>query len=242
MSSSASLAVAYKVANSRLLEFPYPHIYVEDVFPQDYFQDMRRLLPSVDDYESLSESGRVPKGTYKERFSLFLTPDKLEKLPAEKRAFWAQHAAWMGSGEFLSRFVGKFKAAIDARMARATGQFKMHADMLLVKDFTNYALGPHSDSVRKVISVIFYLPADESAVEAGTSIYVPKDKNFVCRGGPHYPFDGFEKMATMPYKPNSMFAFVKNPVSFHGVEKVERPDFHRDLLIYDIQMDRDPGV
>jgi hypothetical protein len=109
-------------------------------------------------------------------------------------------------------------------------------EALLVYDHTNYALGPHTDSPRKALSVLFYLPEDDTRPGLGTSIYVPKDPGFRCEGGPHYPFDGFDRMMTMPYVPNTLFAFLKTPVSFHGVEPVTEPAFHRSLLLYDLHL------
>jgi hypothetical protein len=45
---------------------------------------------------------------------------------------------------------------------------------------------------------------------------------------------GFLKLTTMPFKPNSLFAFVKGDNSFHGVEPVTDPDTKRWLLLYDV--------
>ena len=51
--------------------------------------------------------------------------------------------------------------------------------------------------------LLFYLPADARFARHGTSIYVPKEPGFVCPGGPHHEFEKFERMATMPFLPNS---------------------------------------
>jgi hypothetical protein len=39
----------------------------------------------------------------------------------------------------------------------------------------------------------------------------------------------------MPYLPNTLFAFVKNDRSFHGVEPIRDQDYRRHLLLYDIK-------
>jgi hypothetical protein len=105
---------------------------------------------------------------------------------------------------------------------------------MLVEDVTKYALGPHTDSPKKVITMLFYLPRDLSQSHMGTSIYLPKDPAFRCQGGPHYKFDGFQRLHTMPFVPNSLFVFFKTDNSFHGVEPVTDPDTKRWLLLYDI--------
>lgn len=100
-------------------------------------------------------------------------------------------------------------------------------ETLLVRDMPGYEIGPHTDSPKKVITALFYLRGEE-----GTSLYTPKDKGFTCKGGPHYEFKDFDKVATMPFKPNSMFAFLKSDKSFHGVEKTQ---YQREVLLCDIR-------
>jgi hypothetical protein len=34
--------VCYQVANAPIRDYPYPHIYVESVFPPDFYRAMRR--------------------------------------------------------------------------------------------------------------------------------------------------------------------------------------------------------
>ena len=40
----------------------------------------------------------------------------------------------------------------------------------------------------------------------------------------------------MEYRPNSLFAFIKNDRSFHGVEPIGDHDVLRDILLYDIRV------
>jgi len=70
----------------------------------------------------------------------------------------------------------------------------------------------------------------------GTSLYVPKDPQFTCPGGPHHDFELFRRVHTMEYLPNTLFAFMKTPDSFHGVEPITQPEVQRDLLLYDIKV------
>src|SRR5205809_1120171 len=109
-------------------------------------------------------------------------------------------------------------------------------EALLVNDHTDYSLGPHTDTPSKVVSVLFYLPGDDRLEKHGTSLYVPRKPGFTCQGGPHYLFDGFERVATMPFLPNTMFAFVKTDHSFHGVEPIADAAISRYLLLYDLRV------
>jgi hypothetical protein len=128
----------------------------------------------------------------------------------------------------------KFRAFIDARFKGRQPEFGDEA--LLVNDRTDYSLGPHTDTTSKVVSVLFYLPGDDRLEKHGTSLYVPRKPGFTCQGGPHYLFDGFERVATMPFLPNTMFAFVKTDNSFHGVEPIADAGISRYLLLYDLRV------
>lgn len=119
--------------------------------------------------------------------------------------------------------------------------WQFYDEALLVQDYTTYSLGPHTDNTIKVLSFLFYLPSDDSHAHLGTSIYVPKDPNFTCQGGPHHPFEWFNRMHTMPYLPNTLFAFLKTHNSFHGVEPITDPEVRRDLLLYDIRVSSPSG-
>jgi hypothetical protein len=91
-----------------------------------------------------------------------------------------------------------------------------------------------------VISLLFYLPEDDTRPHLGTSVYIPKDGQFRCPGGPHHSFDGFERVYAMPYVPNTLFAFPKNDHCFHAVEPIVEPGVRRDLLLYDITIESSP--
>lgn len=110
-------------------------------------------------------------------------------------------------------------------------------------DHTRYSLGPHSDSTKKVLTLLFYLPGDLSQEHLGTSIYMPRDPSFICLGGPHYPFEKFERIYSVPFRPNALFGFVKTANSFHGVEPLkEHESCRRQLLLYDINVPLQYGL
>jgi hypothetical protein len=231
MSSSAELQLCYKVANAPVSMFPFPHFYLRDVFPADFYASLRENLPDPEAMIPI-EQARPVKG-YKERFVLDFGEKHLAALPEHKRQFWQDMESWLVGGRFGQLLFGKFGKLIQDRYA-GQPEPQFYDESLLVQDITNYKLGPHTDSPRKVITLLFYLPKDDSQSHLGTSIYVPKDPNFTCMGGPHYSRDQFEKLYSMPFVPNSLFCFLKTYNSFHGVEPVGDPDTRRWLLLYDI--------
>src|SRR5581483_5509315 len=98
MYSNAELHMFYKVANAPISAFPYPHIYVPNVFPDDYYADMQRNMPDPKHMMPL-EVVRKVKG-YNERFVLELSEPSLATIEENKRPFWTDFGSWMTSGRF----------------------------------------------------------------------------------------------------------------------------------------------
>lgn len=115
-------------------------------------------------------------------------------------------------------------------------QLNARSETRLIRDHEGYKIGPHTDSPHKIVSLLFYLPATDDYADFGTSVYVPNDPSFKCAGGPHYPFEPFDKVTTAPYRANSCFGFWKTDRSFHGVEPLT-VEFNRDILLYNIYND-----
>jgi hypothetical protein len=243
MLSDVGLHVIYKIANAPIRLFPYPHMMVRDVFPPDFYQEIRAHLPPRNALQTIKSLGMVTgTGTFSEaRWVLPLVPNKIDGIDEPFRSFWNGVASWLVGGAFGTHMMPKFGAMLEQRFGDLR-KAQFFDEGYVVQDYTNYALGPHTDAPKKVLTFLFYLPADESQSHLGTSIYVPKDPQFVCAGGPHYPFDGFRRVITMPYLPNSLFAFVKTNNSFHGVEPVTGTEARRDLLAYDVKIVDGPDL
>jgi hypothetical protein len=233
MSSSAEQHTLYQVANAPLREHPYPHILVRDVFEPEFYRRMLKNLLPAELMRPIKEERQVGKGYSDDRYVYTLSQDKVGALPQPYGRFWDELTRWLLATPFALTLFGKFGPFIHERFGDPQPGFFNEA--LLVDDRVRYALGPHTDTPTKVITLLFYLPADASHPHLGTSIYVPRDPSFRCAGGPHYPFEQFERVVTMPYLPNTLFAFVKTDNSFHGVEPIRDRDYRRHLLLYDIK-------
>ena len=227
----AELHLTNRIANAPINTIPYPHCYIRQVFPPDFYAEMQRHLPDPQAMIPISEA-RGAKG-YKERFVLELKSERLSALPELKKNFWSGVMEWMLSKRLQELMLEKFGSFIPPRF-RDNPAFEFYADAMLIQDITDYKIGPHCDAPGKVVTMLFYLPADDSQTHLGTSIYVPKDPGFRCPTGVHHPPDGFDRVATMPFLPNSLFTFARSDTSFHGVEQVGDPDCRRWLLLFTI--------
>lgn len=217
---------------------PFAHFLVEDVFPDALYNEILNNLPSYDRFHVFSETGRVNADYNRNRLFLSSLPGDLLRLDPKPRAFWQELFAAVGSQEILNCLFEKFGPYLQARfetpgLGIAGGAFDVGMRVSLVRDRAGFELGPHTDSLSKLLSGLFYLPADDMNIDLGTSMYVPLDRDFRCSGSQHYGFEKFKRVKTAAYKANSFFMFVKTDVSFHGVENVER-DVSRDIMFLDI--------
>lgn len=200
----------YKLRNARKLAYPFPHIYAESVFPADFYKEMKEQVSACREFVSGSKDyhGRT-----------FADPNCIFGIDFMHDKDFARAIAKIFSSE-LSEHSQEEKIEIST-------------DIRLVRDGKDYYIGPHTDAPWKLISLLFYLPPGFGFEQYGTSIYLPKDREFRCPGGPHHKFEQFDKIYTAPYAPNSCFGFWKTDNSFHGVEPVDAV-FPRDVLLFNV--------
>lgn len=233
--------VHYQVANAEVRYYPFPHFYVAPVFPPDFYQLLLQNLPPTDWYRPIEETASVhfleqrPAGAslYAERFIADLADIEEREEQAGAGDFWRNISEWITSDRFRTLVLRKFGADITARFGEGT-KLATRIDARLVRDFTRYAIGPHTDSKAKLVSLLFYLPKDAAMSHLGTTIYAPLDPSFRCPGGPHYTARDFRKVASMPFTPNALFGFFKTDRSFHGVDQIMDDNVERNLLLYNI--------
>jgi hypothetical protein len=238
MFSDVKFNLIYKIANTQIRNFPFPHIYVQDVFPEGFFEELRSNLPSNDGYTVLADSGRVGTGYSKARLSLFPSDLDKAKLNPAQRDFWRRTFETLGDAEFVGCVFDRFRPQIEKRFVASDGTkrgLKVWHETFLMRDLDTYSLGPHTDNPTKLVSMLFYLAKDNSAAELGTALYVPKDRSFTHEGGPHLDFNDFDHVFTAPYARNVVTSFPKTGACFHGVEPVKGANKQRDILFFDIK-------
>jgi FkbM family methyltransferase len=228
--------VLHRSEASRVETTPFPYMVIDNVFPPDYYAEMIRMFPAGNQLTSLNESGRVKPGAYAERSALLFDSSGFAQLTPEQAKFWGEVSGWLHSRQFVDFFVRKFNRWISARLGAQGSVVRSKGDTLLVDDATNYAIGPHTDAPHRLVTFLMYLPDDESLSEFGTSLYAPKDPDFRCWQGLHHPFEKFDRISTVAFKPNRLLVFPKTDLSFHGVEPVRKAGVHRRLLINNIRL------
>lgn len=239
MSDEMRLHVMEAVANAPRRDYPITHIIADDVFPEDFYQSLRANLPDQDAYVKLVDTGRVGDQYSPDRYIWRPKENSSETLPAAKGKFLRDAFKELLTPDFahllLQIFEDDIRFRIEDEADLLGDKNDISVESYIIRDHANYSLGPHTDAQNKLISCLIYLPPDDRHAELGTSFYLPKDKSFTCYGGPHYGFENFDYVSTIPFKPNTFVAFPKTKKSFHGVKKVAGEAPVRDIWFIDLK-------
>lgn len=206
---------------------PFPHYVLEQVFPGDYYHELLRNLPPSEVYENLYEVTDSKLDHFRHRDQRDMDQGWTDRLPDEQKTFWDSFNQW-----FLSE---ELAAAVMKSFGRETWP-ELSVESQFIRHRAGYYLGPHSDLYTKLVVLLLYLAPDDSTEHLGTSLYRPKQAGFSCPDSKHYPFADFIRVKTVPYRHNSMLAFVRSDTSFHGLEPLSERDIAttagRDVIQY----------
>ena len=233
------LHAGYKLGNAPILNFPFPHIFVENIFSEKFYSTIQENLLELKEMTSMADLYN-DKNYYKERMVLdFDTEESIQKVGKDKRDFWLSFHKSM-SQNLSNVLEAKFKKFLDMRFTYLES-VSYTKRLQLVYDTKHYSLGPHTDTLSKVLSLLIYLPKDRSQISTGTSLYMPKDPKVLDKELPHkhYPREDFLKVTTMPYLPNSAFCFIKTNNSFHGVEELDMENTARWSIQYNLHVNEE---
>jgi len=199
---------------------PFEHFYTEQVWPADIYDELLRLLPPDEVYAPLNIKEWVNAKGVSTRDKCYL-PEILGQMDPARVAFW--HEVWLGlTAESLKRLIfRKFKKDITLRLgidADAVENVEVSVHMSLARDIEDYRIDPHPDGWPAIVTAQFYLPADMSQKDLGTSFYIERPllrRAFLGR---------YEELKRMPFAPNSGYFFAVNDLpghrSLHGRERI----------------------
>lgn len=236
--SPAAGALSHVVARLRaakIVSEPFPHYYLENVFPADYYQELLTHLPGSTVYENLYEVTTLKLDHFRHRDQRDLDRGWTVSLPAELRQFWDRFDQWFLGPELANAVLSSFADQLNDRFGAKGSWPEVSVESQLIRHRAGYFLGPHSDLYTKLVVLLIYLAPDRSAEHLGTSLYRPKDPAFTCPDSKHYPFADFVRVETAPYRPNSLLAFFRSDVSFHGLDPLSEQDVAasgRDVIQY----------
>ena len=227
--------VVERLRAAEVVSEPYPHYYLEDIFPDEFYRALLRHLPGSTVYQNLFAVTDLKLDHFRHRDQRDLNAGWTEALPDKLKDFWDSFDEWFLGPDLARAVLDSFAEPLRARFGEKKSWPSVSVESQLIRHRAGYFLGPHSDLHTKLVVLLFYLAPDESAAHLGTSLYRPKRLGFTCPNSTHYPFEDFVRVKTAPYKPNSLLAFLRSDISFHGVEPLSEQDVNssgRDLIQY----------
>jgi hypothetical protein len=207
------------ILNAELFRKPYPLIGFRDFFPADFYARLLQSFPDVDRFAGLNGDGT--------RREYALYDERSDPGSEESRELWSIVRRVLASTEVASALREKLEEGFRIRSKRSGEEWPvpMHPRPVLYTDLNGYAIKPHPDTRRKVLTMQIYLPSDDSQRELGTAIYKISPMGVFA-----WKSYGLVKDKTVPFLPNSGYAFVViHPTfsllrsSWHGREAISVP-------------------
>jgi len=207
--------IALRIRAADIDAAPSANIFIEDILPRNVYSELLARLPGdsalnpIDHPDAITEDGRCT------RYLLDLTPASLSRLDPQDRPFWEAMIAVFTAPEIADAIVAKFEPELRARFGEAMPE--LVAVPILYRDHPGYRIGIHPDTPKKIATLQFYLPEDESQNHLGTSFHrrIP---------------EGFERHKTNSFAPNSAYAFVRTDESWHSVDELAPSEKVRNTI------------
>ena len=214
-------AMASAVDGAKAIDAPYHHIEFGPFFPADTYRQILATLPQASDYRPMSgrsvDSNRADGSPTRVKIDLF--PEYTRWLPRDKRAVWEPIGRALCSEALKEAFVRRLAPGLERRFGAEYADAGFFPIPVLTRDIAGYHIAPHTDTHWKGITVLIYLPPDESMTHIGTVI---NTRNA----------DGsFNSVARGRFAPNSGFAFAVGDNTWHSVDPVGPEVKTRDLII-----------
>ena len=215
---------------------PFPYFNFNSFFSKTYYEDLIRMKPLDEQFEKTDPNRTVNQYSinYRRRFNL---AQKLDFLDKERKNFWQNFIQFFVSPIFVEHLLLMCKEPILKRYKiNNLNDLKIYIRMELIRDTGGYMILPHTDSPKKIITMLMYIPNDDNNIDLGTSLFSPKDKNFESETTKQFDFKYFDEIKKMPYKKNFAFGFVKNKKSFHGRYPIDKKfTGKRDWINFSLQ-------
>ena len=213
---------------------PFPHFRVKGFFPDDVYQDVLRLLPATALYEPFGYGKHHGAKGESNRMRFRLSSESLKRLGPRRRSFWLTIRSVLGSVELKTLAFEKVAAGLAYRYAIDPADVALLPGFALPELFHErggYAIAPHPDTRKKVVTMQIALPRDDSQRELGTEFYARSLRPLSLIRPPR----GFTIVRRMDFLPNTAYAFaVVNTFrlkSWHGKTAIPACLGNRDSIL-----------
>jgi hypothetical protein len=220
-----------KLGAATLETSPFPHLLIQDFFPNGVFEKMMRYNPfganRGEEWLSKERSAEVSSRTpYFARKQINFHANQPFEAPEDERTFWDEiTACFLGDDWFPRLIYQKYPDYFRLRfgdLVDEPGFFgHMRRELFLQRHEPGYYIGPHTDIPTRIFTCIFAFAETPGFEQFGTELLTPKDSMERCWGLDHYAPEGFEVKKLAPYAPNNFLLFFKTRHSFHSVRAID---------------------
>jgi len=217
---------------------PFCHLHFKDFFPEELYRKMLLMQPDSQRYKGLNHKEALLADGNSTRQVLPFNPQRLNELDEEQRHFWSVIQVTMADQRFQKALFQKLSFGISQRLKIPASEVKTTPAWPkggLFIDKSGYRISPHRDVFTKLVTTQFYLPADDSQQDLGTSLYSRDWKGRLNREFNKLgvvQLKEFTREKTFPFMPNSGYAFVVGPHSWHGRELLPENCRERHSLMH----------
>jgi hypothetical protein len=190
---------------------PYPHLIFQKFFAGDIYKKLIAGWPDIDRYVDLNGARTRKQYTLWDR--------RVEAGDPERTALWRTVSDALSAPEIEAALRERLKKGLEMR-SKGSGEgwpVPMYPQPVLYADFDGYAIKPHPDTRRKVLTVLIYMPEDESQRDLGTTVYKISPMGVFA-----WKSYGLVEEKTAPFLPNTGFAFVV----IHPAHNLLRASWH----------------
>ena len=198
--------LAHKIALAPLRTEPFAYIYRQNAFSEARYAELIRQLPDRRFYREMNHPDALQPDGRSARLSFDLFPENIRQLPAAQRAFWTRFTREITAPEVEANYKAKFKKVLEEHCHKKLDRIKIRPWPMLLRDIAGYKIAIHPDTPRKAITTQYYLPTDASQVHLGTVLHE------------RLPDGGFAEISTLPFLPNTGYAFAVTRDSWHSVK------------------------
>ena len=219
---------------------PFGHCFIENVFPQEFYDEILSRLPGTEVYHALNLKNYSRANGESTRDRMILSQEGLAPLSDEMKQFWTTVTNVILSEQVKRAVFAKLWKDIALRFKVSEEEvpdIQGYPRAILFRDTDEYRIKPHPDGESRIVTMMFSLPKDMSQEDLGTSLYVKRPALKRLFG------EKFKEVKRFPFRPNCGYAFVVNRLpertSWHGREYIEPGSGVRNTILTQFRTDSD---
>jgi hypothetical protein len=219
-----------KISEATLERYPFPHLIIEDFFPQDVFRTILEANPfRLNAGQEWFSEENAPKRTqtpYWTRTQINFHKDQPFEATPEHQQFWGELKDCFLKDHWFEQIVfEKYREYFVLRFGELleAPEFSdlLRKELFVQQHKPGYCIGPHTDIPTRIFTCIFSFADRPGFEEYGTQLCTHKNPRVRCWGNDHHSPDDFVVKKVAPYKPNNFVLFFKTRQSFHSVKPID---------------------